>query len=145
MATRDAVAVAAVVVDLHLRAGGQRRGPRGVVHELAHLLQVDLVWVADVEVRLRAIGHDVRRRAALGDDALDARLGTHVAAHASMFAKRCITAVRALRPFQAVIWCAGAPEKVYFTPSMFRQHVPKPGAGRDVDVLAWLRTMTSMP
>jgi hypothetical protein len=50
-----------------------------------------------------------------------------------------------LRPFHAVIWCAGAPVKVYFTPSMFKQQVPKPGAGRDVAVLAWLRTITSMP
>ena len=31
-----------------------------------------------------------------------------------------------------VAGCAGAPVNVYFTPSIFRQQVPKPGAGRDV-------------
>ena len=54
----------------------------------------------------------------------------------SMLSNSFITAVSALRPFHAVIWCAGAPLKVYFTPSMFRQQVPKPGAGREVAVLA---------
>ena len=63
----------------------------------------------------------------------------------SMLSKSFMTAVRAFRPFQAVIWWAGAPLKVYFTPSILRQQVPKPGAGLDVFVLAWLRTMTSMP
>src|SRR4029077_10429680 len=45
----------------------------------------------------------------------------------------------------AVSWCAGAPLKVYFTPSMFMQHVPNPGAGRVVALVAWLLTMTSAP
>src|SRR5450759_2164984 len=56
-----------------------------------------------------------------------------------------MTASSALRPFHDVNWWAGAPENVYFTPSMFMQHVPKPAAGRDVCADEWLRTITSMP
>ena len=56
-----------------------------------------------------------------------------------------ITACSALRPFHGVIWCVGAPPNVYFAPTMFRQQVPKPGAGRDVWLDAWLRTMMSAP
>jgi len=39
----------------------------------------------------------------------------------------------------------GAPLKMYFTPSMFMQQVPKPGAGRLVALVEWLRTITSAP
>src|SRR4051812_13989096 len=64
---------------------------------------------------------------------------------ASMFVKSMFIAVSALRPFHGVIWCVGAPENVYFVPTMLRQQVPKPGAGRAVTDEAWLRTITSAP
>jgi hypothetical protein len=34
---------------------------------------------------------------------------------------------------------------VNFTPSIFRQHEPNPGAGLCVEGLEWLRTITSIP
>ena len=64
---------------------------------------------------------------------------------ASMLPNSRFMAVSALRPFHGVIWWVGAPEKVYLVPTMFRQQVPKPGAGRDVADEAWLRMMTSAP
>ena len=62
-----------------------------------------------------------------------------------MLLNRWITPSSALRPAQGVIWCAGAPENVYFTPSIFRQQVPKPAAARVVALVEWLRTITSIP
>ncbi len=62
-----------------------------------------------------------------------------------MFSKKWMTASNALRPFHGVIWCVGAPLNVYFAPTMFRQQVPNPGAGRDVTLDAWLRMITSAP
>src|ERR671922_1165400 len=63
----------------------------------------------------------------------------------STLVKKWIIAVSALRPFHDVIWCAGAPLNVYFAPTMFRQHVPNPGAGLVVALDEWLRTRMSMP
>src|SRR5204863_10118274 len=73
----DTVAEIAVVVDLHLRAGGECGGAGGVVDGFAHLRQIDGVGVADVEIGLRAVGDDVGRGAAFGDHALNAGLGAH--------------------------------------------------------------------
>ena len=50
-----------------------------------------------------------------------------------------------MRPFHGVIWCVGAPLNVYFAPTMFKQHEPKPGAGLEVWLDEWLRTMISAP
>ena len=63
----------------------------------------------------------------------------------STFVKKRTTAVSASRPSHGIIWCAGAPLKTYFTPSMFRQQEPNPGAGRWVSVLECDRTATSSP
>src|SRR5678815_977710 len=63
----------------------------------------------------------------------------------SMFLKKSITAERALRPSHGVIWCDGAPLNVYLAPMMFRQHDPKPGAGRVVACDEWLRAVMSAP
>ena len=68
---RNTVARRRVEVDAHLGAGGQRRPPGGVVHPVRHLREVDRVGVPDPEFRHGAVGHDIRRLAAFGDDSLD--------------------------------------------------------------------------
>ncbi len=74
---RDAVTRRRVELDAHFRPGGQRRAPGGVVHAVRHLREVNRVGIADPEFRRGAIGHDVRRLAALGDDPLDLGLRAH--------------------------------------------------------------------
>jgi hypothetical protein len=139
----NAVAVLAVVIDLDLGAGGERGGACGVIDELADLGEIDGVRIADVEIGDGAVGDYVGRGAAFGDDALNAGFGAM--RMASMLLKSWMTPSRALRPAQGVIWWAGAPLKMYLTPSIFRQQVPKPGAGRVVALWEWLRTRISMP
>src|SRR2546422_6545519 len=51
------------------------RGPRRVAHPIEHLREIDRVGIAEPELGRRAVGHDVRGFAALGDDPLDPRLG----------------------------------------------------------------------
>jgi len=82
----NAVAQIAVFVDLHLRAGRERGGARRVVHGLAHVGQVYGVGITDIEIGQGAVGHDVRRSSALGDDGV-------------------------LPPAHGVIWWAGAPQQ----------------------------------
>src|SRR5436190_18847131 len=52
-ADADAIAVLSIVIDLDLRAGGQRRRPRRVVDHLRDLRQIHFVRIANVEVRRR--------------------------------------------------------------------------------------------
>ena len=56
------------------------------------------VGVAGVVVDLREVGHDVRRRAAVGDDVVDARLLRHVLAHHVHHVSMASTASSAERP-----------------------------------------------
>src|SRR6185437_5526535 len=57
------------------------RGARGIVDDLRHLREIDFVRIANVEIGDCSIRYDVRCSAPFGDDALDPRLRTHVAAH----------------------------------------------------------------
>jgi hypothetical protein len=68
---RDAVARLGVGLDADLGPGGEGGGAGRVVHAREHLREIDLIGVAQPELRHRAVGHHVRRLAALGDDALD--------------------------------------------------------------------------
>ena len=67
-------------LELERGAGDQRRAlgdPPHLLHQLVHARQRGR---ADEELRLREIGHHVRHVAAVGDDAVDARVGGDVLA-----------------------------------------------------------------
>lgn len=77
----NTVAVLTVVLNFHFGSGGKRGGAGCVIHHFAHLLQINGIGVADIEIGDSAVGHHVGRCAALHDNALHARFGPHAGAH----------------------------------------------------------------
>src|SRR6185437_8420729 len=77
----DAIAICPIVFDLHLRPRGESRSARGIVNNFRDLREIDFVRIANVEVGDGSIRYDVGCGATFGDDSLDPRLRTHVAAH----------------------------------------------------------------